>query len=67
MKVECAILTCRFNDKGDGKYGVCQYQPGIVLKWRLAADLGKGSLVLLECLNMELKGEEGNGNQDCKE
>ncbi len=54
MNVECAILSCRLNDKSRGKYGVCRHPTGITMKWRLAADLGKGSLVLLECLNMEI-------------
>lgn len=54
MNVECGIITCRLNDKSRGKYGVCQHPTGIVLKWRFAADFGKGSIVCMECLNMEL-------------
>jgi len=54
MKVECSIITCRFNDKQNGKYGECKHPIGIVLKWRFAADMEKGSMVCVECLNMEI-------------
>ena len=62
MTVECAMLTCRLNDKSKGKYGLCRHPAGIVLKWRLAADLGKGSLVLMECLNMDIEEQKENAD-----
>ena len=59
MKVECGITTCRFNMPTEGKYGICCHNKGIVLKWRFAADMGKGTVICVECLNMEIpeKGE----------
>ena len=55
--VECGITTCRHNKPFDQKYGHCQYPENIILKFRIAADLGKGTIVMLECLNMELPEE----------
>ena len=57
------MLTCKLNDKSKGKYGLCQHPSGIVLKWRLAADLGKGSLVLMECLNMDIEEPKENADE----
>lgn len=58
MKVECGIKTCIYNKFDHGDYGICQKADGIVLKWRLAADLGKGSIVMMECLNLTFPEEE---------
>ena len=58
MKVECGITTCKHNNLIKGKYGICNYNQGnIILKWRLAADMGKGTIVMVECLMMELPDE----------
>lgn len=55
MRVECGITTCRFNKLYDKKYGDCQHPQGIVLKFRMAFDAGKGTIVMVECLNMEIE------------
>jgi hypothetical protein len=54
MKVECGIVSCVYNKPFDAKYGYCEYDKNIVLKFRLAADMGKGTIVMVECLNMVL-------------
>ena len=59
MKVECGILTCVHNEPFDGKYGYCQYDKNIVLKFRAAFNLTGGTIIMMECLNMTLpEGEE---------
>lgn len=52
-KVECSLLTCVYNDKSLCKSGICK-RDGIVLKWRFAADMGKGNIVCVECMFFEL-------------
>lgn len=54
MSIECGITTCRHNVPMNQKYGECKCEENIILKFRIAADLGKGTIVMLECLNMEL-------------
>ena len=56
--IECGIISCKWNKPYDRKYGYCCYteleKRNIVLKFRLAADVGKGTVVMVECLSMEL-------------
>ena len=55
MKVECGIITCKHNAPTENpKYGICMETKGVVLRWRFAVDMGKGSMVCVECLNMEI-------------
>ncbi len=60
MAVECGIVSCVFNEPFDKSYGYCKYEErggkGIVLKFRMAFDASKGTIVMVECLNMELPG-----------
>ena len=56
-KVECALITCEHNDKSNGKYGYCQKE-NITLKYRMAGDFGRGNIVFVECLEMELPNEK---------
>ena len=60
MKVECACTTCEHNKpiSGNLKYGYCECPQNIVLKFRLAGDFGKGTIVFLECLNLILPSDE---------
>jgi hypothetical protein len=53
-KVECQLTSCFWNDRTGEKCGNCMNDEGIVLKWRMAFDLGKGSMVLMECQNFTL-------------
>ena len=59
---ECGIISCKWNEPYDNKYGYCRYteleKRNIVLKFRLAADMGKGTIVMVECLQMELPEEK---------
>lgn len=48
-KVDCPMSACIWNENKE-----CKYPEGICLKWRFAADMGKGNIVCLECLMMEL-------------
>lgn len=52
-KIECGLVTCIYNDKSRKKYGICR-RNDITLKFRLAGDFGKGNIVFIECLMMEL-------------
>ena len=52
-KIDCGLNTCKFNDKSNGRFGTCQRE-GIVLKYRMAGDFGKGNIVFIECMEMEL-------------
>ncbi len=54
MKVECGITTCIYCEKFNDKYGYCESPKNPVLKFRIAADMGKGTIVMVECLNMVL-------------
>ena len=62
--IECGILTCFYNEPFDKKYGYCKHheQTGknIVLKFRAAFNLSQGTIIMTECLNMDLpkEGEE---------
>lgn len=47
------IVECPMKDCGYEKEGKCT-KDSISLKWRFAADLGKGNIVCLECLDMVL-------------
>lgn len=51
--VECALTTCKNIGNVHGKYGYCQL-PTVTLKFRLAGDFGKGTIVMMECLQQEL-------------
>ena len=53
-RVECGIVTCRFNDPFSKNYGWCMNPDNIVLKWRMAGDFGKGNIVFMECLQMDI-------------
>jgi len=57
VKVECAMRGCVHNRPFNKDYGHCEADKDIVLKWRLAADFGRGNIVMMECLNLELKQE----------
>jgi len=57
-KVECAVTTCRWCKPFSAKYGHCEYGGNIVLKFRLAGDFGKGTIVMLECLMQDLPDAE---------
>jgi hypothetical protein len=48
-EVECPMSTCIYNENK-----LCLYPKNITLKWRLAADMGSGNVVMLECLQMEI-------------
>jgi hypothetical protein len=54
MNCECAVITCKHNERFNNKYGYCRSVKNIVLKFRMAGDFGKGTIVFLECLNQEL-------------
>lgn len=58
MSIECGIISCAFCQPFDKKYGYCKHEEAtgknIVLKFRAALDAGKGTIVMMECLNMEL-------------
>lgn len=58
MTIECGIVTCLHNKPFNKNYGRCECQDNILLKWRLAADMGKGTIVMVECLNMHIPGME---------
>lgn len=53
MTVECPLITCLFNTRDRDKKGLCQ-RDHIEMKWRFAADMGKGNLVCMECLYFTL-------------
>ena len=53
-KVECGVISCHWNKQFDKKYGHCEYEQNVILKFRAAFDAGKGTIVMLECLNMHL-------------
>lgn len=57
QRIECNLLSCVHNDRSLGKYGVCQHSGPIHLKWRFAVDLGKGNVVCVECLELQLPEE----------
>lgn len=59
-KIECAITTCVYNKRFNSSYGYCEHPKNIVLKFRLAGDFGKGTIVMLECLNQELPQNKGD-------
>ena len=48
------MVACFWNDRSGDKYGNCINEEGIALKWRMAFDIGKGGMVLMECLNFTL-------------
>lgn len=61
--IECGATLCFYNEPFDKKYGYCKHMEktgkNVVLKFRLAFDGGNGTIVMMECLNMELpNGEE---------
>ncbi len=51
--VECPLVGCTHNAKDRDAKGTCQLE-NIELKWRFAADMGKGNIVCMECLYLEL-------------
>jgi hypothetical protein len=52
MTVECPMKDCKNNIMNEcNKDKIC-------LKWRFAADMGKGNIVCMECLDMELMGDK---------
>lgn len=63
--VECPLITCIYNARDRGKKGQCRADR-IETKWRFAADMGKGAIVCIECLQFTLEGE-GNGSQSVQE
>jgi len=48
-KIECPMRTCGWQEDGE-----CKYPEGICLKWRAAANMGSGNIVLMECLMLEI-------------
>ena len=53
-RVECVVSSCSFRGAPiDSKYGICTL-PSIKLRFRAALDMGKGTYVLVDCLQMEL-------------
>lgn len=54
-QLECPLITCIFNQKDREKKGLCSRED-VELKWRFAADMGKGSIVCMECLYFTLQG-----------
>lgn len=52
--VECGITSCKWGEKINDSYVKCTYPKNIVLKWRAAADLGRGAIVMVECLQLEV-------------
>ena len=48
-EVECPMSTCIYNENR-----MCIYPDRICLKWRFAADMGKGNIVCMECLMMQI-------------
>lgn len=56
MTLECPMTTCRHNiNRECGKDKVS-------LKWRFAADMGKGNIVCMECLQLDLGEGEKNAS-----
>lgn len=55
VELGCPMKACIFNEDK-----TCVCDRGVELKWRLAADLGKGSIVMMECLNMVLDEVKAN-------
>jgi hypothetical protein len=53
-KIECGVTSCHWNKQFDVKYGICEYEKNVILKFRAAFDGGNGTIVMLECLNMHL-------------
>lgn len=53
-KVECGVTMCKYNKRFNNKYGYCESPDNIILKFRLAGDFGKGTIVMVECLNQKL-------------
>lgn len=56
--VECGCTGCIHNKKFNQHYGNCECPENIILKFRLAVVLDKGSLIMMECLNMQLPEEK---------
>lgn len=54
MRVECGVTSCKWGTPINDSYVECNC-PNIVLKWRAAADLGRGAIVMVECLQLEVK------------
>lgn len=52
-KIECPMRTCGWEEDGE-----CKYPKGICLKWRAAANMGGGNIVLMECLMLEIQQEK---------
>ena len=56
--IECGIVSCVYCEPFNGQYGYCRYQEkeskGVILKFRAAFNLEKGTIIMLECLNMAL-------------
>ena len=52
--VECPMSSCIWNENKE-----CKYDGNFCLKWRFAADMGKGNIVCLECLMMQLAAPGG--------
>ena len=51
-KIECPMRTCVWQEDGE-----CKYPDALCLKWRAAADMGSGNIVLMECLIFEIQKE----------
>lgn len=56
VELGCPMKACIFNE--DNR---CVCERGVTLKWRLAADMGNGNIVMFECLNMELDEDKQHG------
>ena len=64
MAIECGVTSCAYNQAKTGKYGLCSREErenkNIVLKFRAAFDAGRGTIVMVECLNMQLPESTGS-------
>jgi hypothetical protein len=45
------MKSCVWNDRKEER---CKCKDEVWLKWRLAADMGRGNIVMMECVNMVL-------------
>ncbi len=54
VKIECGATSCIHNKRFSQFYGYCECPNNPVLKFRLAANLDKGTIIMMECLNLEL-------------
>jgi len=51
VNLHCPMKSCVWNDRTEER---CKCKDEVWLKWRLAADMGRGNIVMMECVNMVL-------------